>query len=451
MSALANTPDLNGGAPLASDDPGPETRRGAIALAAFALVFLVGGALTPLDAAVIGAGRVVVAGSRQAVQSRDGGIVSALAVREGQKVKAGDILLRIDSTELVASESVLARQTVVARMLEARLRAQLDGARTFARPPWMNALAGASLADAESAYLAQLREFSANSGSLGAQMSVLDQRAAQSQADLVGLDGQIVAVTQRIKLTQDQLADIRSLYDKGYAPLTRVRGLEASIADLQGQLINLKSNQVRASTVIGEINQQRHQVRTGRVDVNAEKLREVQTELLTLEPKLAATRAQIARSEVRATASGSVVGLSIFTVGGVVAPGQVLMEIVPEKAPLVIEASIRPQDAENIHPGQKAQVRFTLSHSRRAPRLMGKVISVSADRFVDEKSGGAFFKVQAELPPEEIARLKDVMPAEANIGAGLSADVVIPVRGRTALGYLLDPLRDALWLSFRED
>jgi HlyD family type I secretion membrane fusion protein len=436
----------------ASDDSAqPEIRRGALALGAFFLIFIVGGALTPLDAAVVGTGRVTVSGNRQAVQHRDGGIVSHLSVREGQLVESGQVLLRVDTNELTSQERVLSRQTIAARMLEARLKAQIAGRGAFDRPAWMAELPERDQPDAESTYQSQMTEFRSGAGSLGAQVEVVNQRIAQTDSQLSGLTGQIESTGRQIDITRDQLVDIRQLYDKGLATLSRVRSLESSLAELEGRLSTATSERDRALGQKLELSEQQRELRAGRADSRAELLRQVQTELLTLEPKLIATRAQIDRAEVRATASGRVVGLSIFTEGGVISPGQTLMEIVPEGAPRVVEAQIRPQDAENVHPGQRAQIRFNVAHARRAPQLYGSVTTVSADQFVDERTGMAYFKVQAELPPSEIAKLEAVIGEEAELGPGVPADVVIPIRGRTALGYLVDPLRDALWRSFRED
>lgn len=451
-SDMAVTPDAANDAEPARFDDGPksEIRRGMIALGAFAAIFLVGGSVVPLDAAVTGSGHVVVAGNRQAVQHRDGGIVSALLVREGQEVKAGDVLMRIDVTELTSEERVLARQTIVARMLEARLQAQMGGKTKFDRPAWMATLDQRDRPDADSAYASQLTEFGATRKSASVELLVLRERSSQSKAEFDALDGQMEATRKQIMLTQDQLADIKELHAKGYAPLTRVRSLESSVAQLEGQLQGQLGAKQRLAGSMAEIAQQQQQLSAGRNDNSAEQLRQVQTDLLTLEPKLTAVREQIARGEVRATASGKVVGLTIFTVGGVISPGQLLMEIVPDDAPLVVEAIIRPTDAEAVRPGQKVQVRFTIAHARRAPMLFGEVVSVSADQFIDERSGQPYFKVRTALSAEEMARLHEVMEDDTSVGPGAPAEVVIPVRGRTALGYILDPLQDALWRNMRE-
>ncbi|MFT3722042.1 MAG: HlyD family type I secretion periplasmic adaptor subunit [Hyphomonadaceae bacterium] len=437
--------------PPADDSADEPVRKGLIAIIAFAAVFLVGGMLIPLDAAVVGQGHIVVAGNRQSVQHRDGGIVSQLLVREGQRVTEGDVLLEIDATELKSRESVLARKSIALRMREARLDSEVKGARSFPRPEWIKQSPASEAAEAEAAYLMQSQEFRAGLGVLGTQNAVLTERIAQLRASLQGLEGETKSVVDQKALAQSQLEDIRGLYTRGYAALPRVRALESSVAELTGKLDSLEGQRKRDLSTISEFEEQRRDLNAKLRDTAAQELSDVQTELLTLEPQLAEVRAQIARAQVRATASGQVVSLSAFTEGGVVSPGQVLMEIVPDRANLVIDAVIRPQDARNIKVGQQAQVKFLIAHARRSPRLFGSVATISADQLVNDKSGQAFFKIQVELPPDEMMRATKAFGEAVEIGPGMPAEVVIPTRDRTALGYLLDPITDALWSGLREE
>lgn len=437
--------------PPADDSADDPIRKGLIAIIAFAAIFLVGGMLLPLDAAVVGQGHIVVAGNRQSVQHRDGGIVSQLFVREGQNVTEGEVLLEIDATELKSRESVMARKSVALRMREARLESEIKGARSFSRPEWIKHASPSEAADAEAAYLMQSQEFRSGLSVLGTQNALLTERIAQLQASLQGLEGETKSVIEQKALAQSQLEDIRGLYTRGYAALPRVRTLESEVAELTGRLDSLEGQRKRDLSAISEFEEQRRDLSAKLRDTAAQELSEVQTELLTLEPQLTEARAQIARAQVRATASGQVVSLSAFTEGGVVSPGQVLMEIVPDRANLVIDAMIRPQDARNIRVGQQAQVKFLIAHARRSPRLFGSVATISADQLVNEKSGQAFFRIQVELPPEEMARATKAFGDAVEIGPGMPAEVLVPTRGRTALGYLLDPITDALWSGLREE
>ena len=166
-------------------------------------------------------------------------------------------------------------------------------------------------------------------------------------------------------------------------------------------------------------------------------------------PKLVATRQQIARATVRATASGQVVGLKVFTEGGVVSAGQTLMEIVPDNRNLVIEAKAAPTDADDLHIGMTTQIRFPALQERDIPIIEGKISKVSADSFEDQRTGGHYFEIEVMVPPEGLAKLKEFR-ADGGIRAGLPAQVIVPLRKRTALGYLLEPLASTFWKVGRE-
>jgi HlyD family type I secretion membrane fusion protein len=179
-------------------------------------------------------------------------------------------------------------------------------------------------------------------------------------------------------------------------------------------------------------------------------LRETQSKLSEVLPKLVATREQLQHSQVRSPATGQVVGLQIFTIGGVVSPGQKLMDIVPDGRELVIQAQLSPSDADDVYRGQKAQIRFTSVHNRTLPLFTGTVRTVSADSFSDEKTGRSFFRVEIVVPEAELNQVRSVL-GSGELRPGLPVEAVLPVRKRTALQYLLEPLTGTLWRSGRED
>ena len=178
-------------------------------------------------------------------------------------------------------------------------------------------------------------------------------------------------------------------------------------------------------------------------------MREVQIRIDEITPKLSAVREQLARSIVRAPASGRVVGLKVFTVGGVVSAGDVLMEIVPQDRALVIEGKVSPTDADDLSPGMTTQVRFSALQERNLPILKGQLTKISADSFEDQRSGTQYFKIEAVVPPGELAKL-DLIRRGGALKAGLPAQVLIPLRKRTALDYLIEPLTQSLWKAGRE-
>lgn len=433
-----------------SDDPAPYITKGLIGIGLFVLVFLVGGAAVPLDAAVVGQGRVVVAGNRHAIQHRDGGIVASIAIRDGQVVEAGDPLLSIDVTELSANENVLFRQTLAARMLEARLQSTLVGAEQFDKPAWIAELPADRRQIADDVYLVHRTEFESNNGAISTQIKLLDNQIDQIEASLAGVEAEITSAQRQHQLTSEQLASLSALLDKGFASQNRVRDLGIESARLEGVVKSLEQTHIANRSSIAELREQRRLVVAERTDRVSRELREVRSELLGLEPQLQEVQAQITRADVRAPVSGQILGLSVFTSNAVVAPGQLLMEIVPEKSTLQVEAMIRPQDGRDVQIGQDAKVQLTISSARAAPRIDGIVSSVSADQMVDDATGAPFFKVLVDVATEEMNAAFQARNADMVVGPGVPASVVIPVRGRTALGYLWDPISDALWSNLRE-
>ncbi|MEQ1931577.1 MAG: HlyD family efflux transporter periplasmic adaptor subunit, partial [Parvularculaceae bacterium] len=180
----------------------------------------------------------------------------------------------------------------------------------------------------------------------------------------------------------------------------------------------------------------------------SEQMRDIDARLAELEPQFAAASTQVSNTIIRAPGNGAVVGLKVFTEGAVVRAGERMMEIVPEGRELVVEAQVRPEDADNLEIGQPAEIRVTAFKGRKVPILNGSVIRVSADRFTDERSGLGYFVAQIRVPAEELDRAARLGAA---VRAGLPADAVIATRKRTALQFLLEPLNQSLWRSFREE
>jgi HlyD family type I secretion membrane fusion protein len=232
--------------------------------------------------------------------------------------------------------------------------------------------------------------------------------------------------------------------------MNRVRALERAQAELQGQEAQMVAEYARAGQGIGETRMQSLSVSSDRLAQIENDLRDTQSKLSEVLPKLVATREQLQHSQVRAPATGQVVGLQVFTVGGVVTPGQKLMDIVPDGKELVIQAQLNPTDADDVYKGQKAQIRFASVHNRTLPLFTGTVRTVSADSFSDEKTGRSFFRVEMIVPPEELNKVRSVL-GNGELRPGLPVEAVLTVRKRTALQYLLEPLTGALWRSGHED
>ena len=449
---MAGTPSAEGPPPSTrpADSMRRELRIGGIIAAAFFVIFLGWAAFAPLDAGAYAPGKIVVSGNRQAVQHRDGGVVSALHVHEGQEVRQGQVLVEISAGELRAAERGLTGQVLALLAQRSRLVAERDGLRSVPTPPEFQALSGDDVTLANEALALQRQQFSARGGSRGNEIGVLSQRVEQLNQQIIGLDRQIASNREQSRLIGEELAGMQSLADRGFAPLNRVRALERQAAALDGEEGALRAQVARAQEAIGETRLQMLGVGSQTDEEVADLLRQVQVQLDELNPRLTAAREQLARAQVRAPASGRVVGLSVFTIGGVVQPGQMLMEVVPEEAALIVSAEVSPTDADDLRMGQDTEVRFSAFRERDLPILHGTVTDISADSFTDERTGRSFFRVTVEVPPSELAKIEAVRGEDNGLIPGLPVEVVVPLRKRTALQYFFEPLTQSVWRSFRE-
>lgn len=453
MTANKETPPT-GFAEAATDDVVDRPHRELRVGGGIVLVFFVGllgwAAATPLDAGAYAPGIVAVSGNSQAVQHRDGGIVTALHVVEGQTVTKGEALLKISASELVAAERGLTGEVIALLAERARLLAEQRGLSGVAEPAEFASLAPENRELAADALRGQRLLFKARRSSLQTQRGVLSQRMRQHSEQINGYAHQMKSNKEQQRLIGEELDGLRTLLPKGFVSINRVRGMERSAAELDGTYGAYRADIARTSEAIGEARMQIVALNKQMMEEVATQLRDDQIRLDELQPKLVAAREQLARSTVRAPASGRVVGLKIFTVGGVVAAGETLMEIVPQDRTLVIAGKASPTDADDLAPGMKTQIRFTALQERNLPILMGRVSKVSADSFEDERSGSRFFKIELRVPPSELAKLREVRPDGA-LRPGLPVDIMIPLRKRSALSYLIEPLTQTLWLAGREN
>ncbi len=439
-------------APIHSDagDPRREIRAGVSIAMAFFVVFLGWAAFVPLDAGVTAAGTIAISGNRQTVQHKDGGMVNAIHVREGQHVQAGQVLIELAAPDLKAAERSLTSDYLTLLAQRARLMAERTGQRDFAPPPEFASLSSDDRELAAQALELQHSEMRARSQALSAQQSVLGERGQQLVKQQSGYMQQRAALIEQQRLIAEELDGLKSVAAKGFASMNRVRALERAQADLKGQQAQMEAEYARAGEGIGETRMQSLSVSSDRLAQIESDLKDTQAKLSETLPKLVATREQLQHSLVRAPATGQVVGLTVFTIGGVVAPGQKLMDIVPDGRELVVQAQLKPSDADDVYAGQRAQVRFVSVHNRSLPLFTGTVRTVSADAFTDEKSGRSYFRAEIVIPERELRRVQSVL-GNGELRPGLPVETVLTVRKRTALQYLLEPLTGALWRSGHED
>ena len=426
------------------DNPRRELVIGGTIIVLFFVIFLGWAALAPLDAGAYAQGQVAISGNRQAVQHREGGVVSALLVAEGDTVRAGQVLLQLSSGELKATERGVASQVYALIAQRARLVAERDRLRSIPAPAEFANLPAEDLVLARESLRIQQLQFGARRTGRSTETGVLGQRVAQLNEQIAGYEGQIVANVEQQRLIQDELTGMRGLAEKGYAPLTRVRALERTAAQLDGELGSLRAQIAQSRAAVGETRLQMSSVSTKMNEDVADQLRQIDVQLNELRPRMVELRAQIARNEVRAPASGEVVGLTIFTQGGVIQPGQTLMEIVPRDASQVIIAQIAPNDVDNLRVGQNTEVKFPGLRERNPPIIYGRVTRISADSFTVQETGARYFRAEIVVPASELAKLGR---GAETLRPGAPVEVVVLLRKRTALGYLLEPLTNNLWRS----
>ena len=431
------------------DDPRRDIRIGAAIVIFFFVILLGWASVAPLDAGVHAQGVIAVSGNRQSVQHRDGGVVTAINVREGQTVKAGEVLVEMAAPDLRANERALTSDYLTLLAQRARLLAERIGQSRFAPPAEFASLTPEDRPIADQAMQLQSAQLQARMGSMSAQESVLGQRSRQIGEEQTGYSRQRYSYGEQGRILQQEIDGMRELEKKGFASTNRLRALERQQAELKGNEAAMAAQMAKASEGMGETRMQSISIRRESLEQVTNDLRDTQARLSEVLPKLVAAREQLQRARVRAPASGQVVGLTVFTVGGVVAPGQTLMEIVPSNRQLIIQAQLQPADADDVYPGQLAQVRFMSVHDRTLPLLTARVRTVSADSFTDEKTGRAYFRSEIGVEPTELDRVRSVIGHGA-LRPGLPVEVVLTVRKRTALQYLLDPLTSNFWRALRE-
>ncbi|HZH28053.1 MAG TPA: HlyD family type I secretion periplasmic adaptor subunit [Azospirillaceae bacterium] len=405
--------------------------------------FGVWAALAPLDSAVVAQGVVVVESNRRDVQHLDGGIIAEILVRDGAVVNSGDVLIRLDPTRAHASLAIVRGQLDATRALQARLRAEQSGASQVEFPA--DLVARAHDPAINDLLRGQEEIFKARRNSINGQTEILRQRIGQFQQQIGGLRAQEQSRDRQIRLIGEELRGTRDLAEKGYAPRTKVLALERETARLEGDRGEHLAALARTQQSIGEAELQILQLtRTFREEV-AKSLQEAQNQILELQERETAALDVVRRLEIRAPADGTVVGLAVTTVGAVIAPGRTILQVVPVRDTLLVEAQLQTTDVENVVVGQRGIINFTALQQRTLPNLTGTVLSVSADRLVDERTGTPYFKARLLIDEESLEKIGD-----RRLVPGMPADVMIATGERTALQYLIDPLSQIVDYAMRE-
>lgn len=397
--------------------------------------------LVDISGAVVAGGSVSVEGSYKAVQHLEGGIVSRILVHNGDRVKAGQVLVQVDATQSRASMSAAAGKVTDLALQEARLIAERDRKDSFLPPD------GVDIASPDAAKVLQAQQdfFSTRHTAYLGQQKVLVQKLSQSESDLKGAQSQIDSKTKELQLNQKELQTVKPLFDKGYVSLQRMSPLQREEVRLTGEIANLKSEVAKLKSVRSEYEARLAQTDKEYSQQAADELQKVQMQLAEQRETLKAATDRVQRTDVRAPVDGTVHALAVHTEGGVVQPGATLMQLVPEGSELIIQAKVQPHDIEMVHAGQPATVRFSSFDSHTTPRLAGTVRKISAAEIADNE-GKTYFTAEVEVPPAELMKLE----RGQHLIPGMPAEVFMETRSRSILSYFLKPLTDMMARAFRE-
>ncbi|NYT25706.1 HlyD family type I secretion periplasmic adaptor subunit [Alcaligenaceae bacterium] len=406
--------------------------------------FAVWAGFAPLDAGVPAEATVQVAGNRKSVQHLEGGTVDEILIREGDMVQAGQVLVRLNRTRALAEQGVVSTQYIIAKTTEARLLAERDElaevefdpdlkARFKDDPRYVRAVAS------------QQRLFQTRRDALEGEIAILRENLAGAEQQLQGLEQVQKSRKSQIAYINRELTGVRELAKEGYLPRNRMFELERDAAQLQAALSNDVVEAGRTRNQIAELKLrilQRSQEYQKEVQ---SQLSDIQKEASALGDRLAAIDYTVQETEIRAPIGGNVQNLSIHTVGGVIGPGTLLMEIVPTDASYLVQARVPVQSIDRVSPGLDVDISFPALNQRIIPNIPGKVLTLSTDRLVDEATNLPYYLAQVEVTPDGAEMLKN-----ESIRAGMPAAVLIRLGERTMLNYLLKPFMERLDRSFKE-
>lgn len=414
-----------------------------LTLAGFATILGLWAYAAPLTSAAITQGQVVTDGSRRTVQHLEGGIIRELLVKDGDKVSAGQVVVRLDDTQSSASSDLLRAQYDALRAQHARLTAELNDAPAIEFPADM--MARQSEVRVAEVISAQRSLFDARQRAHLGIVAVLKQRAEQLRSEIASYEGLLRSVQEQLKSMSGEVKDVEGLVEKGYERRPRLLALQRQLSALAGSKDQHLAMIAKARQAITETDLQiAQQANTKRNEVASER-RDVQVQLADAEEKMRAATDVRARRDVLSPVDGLVTGLRFHTIGGVVKPGEALLDIVADNEAMMVEIKVNPTDIDVVTTGDNAEVRLTAFKQRTMPTLQGHVTYVSADVEVEPKTGATYYRGRVEIDAEQIARLGNV-----KLSAGMPAEVMVIAGNRTLLQYLIQPVQDSFRRSFRE-
>ncbi len=409
---------------------------GKMVLGALGMLTLLFGFVS-ISGAVIANGTVTVESNTKTVQHLEGGIVQKILVKNGDVVKAGDLLVKLDDTQLRASLGVSRGRTLDALTQQLRLQAERDSKPTFMLPATL--LQGQTDPQMLRMFEAQHTLFVARRTGRQGEQSVLKQRVEQLRNDLGGLEQQLEARQREFEFVTRELKGVLPLYEKGFINQARLSPLQRDEARLRGDVGRLRTDVEKALAAMQEATLRLAQSEKEFQSQVADELRKALSQFNEASENLAAIEDKLSRAEVRAPRNGRINGLAVSTEGGVIQAGSPILQVVPDDEKLIIEAKIQPQDVDKVRGGQAAVVKFPAFNAKTTPRLEGIVTTVSPSTLKDQdQQNKPYYQVQIELTAEELAKLA----REHKLIPGMPAEVYIETNARSILSYIVKPIAD---------
>ncbi len=432
-----------------SDSPAARSIKNYSIVAAITILVLLMGmggwaAMARLSGAVIGVGTVVVDGNVKKIQHREGGIIGKIFVRNGSRVEAGDLLIKLDDTITRANLAIVTNQIDQLAARRIRLVAERDNITEMATLPGSPKRFGNS--EFLEYFATEQALFAARIQTLNSQKLQLRQRVYQIGQETEGLTVRRHAKEEELSWIDQELVRVRSLNDKQLIQFNRLAELERLRAQLDGERGQLITEVARAATRVTETELQILQLDQDRRAEVVTELRDVDNKLAELAEQRVTAEDELRRIDIRSPQSGFVHELAVHTIGGVISPGETIMQIVPVNDALVVEARVQPADIDQLYVGQKATLRFTAFNQRTTPEIFGEVRIVAADLITSEQTGESWYTVRIHIPPDEPGRL-GTLP----LLAGMPVEAFIQTEERTALSYLIKPLNDQIARAMREE
>ncbi|MER8980562.1 HlyD family type I secretion periplasmic adaptor subunit [Mesorhizobium sp. M0510] len=431
------------GTKQSGEDPAPFGRSfvilGFVIIAAFSTLTGMWLVAAPIQGAIVANGLVEVASNVKTVQHLEGGIVSEIMVQEGERVSPGQVLVRLQSTASTAAANEIKAQWYEAKAAEARLIAERDGKDSIEIPSELKE-PGKLAADAISG---QESIFRTRRTLLGERLSLLQQTTGSLQMEIKGFEGQVTAAAKKLELIEEQLTDVRALYEKKLVVRTRLIDLETEKADVGGSLSGYMAS-------IGVARQKMEETKFKIAELNASTAADIVEELGVAHAKIYESAQRMAaaddvrmRTEIRAPMAGTIVGMKVHTIGGVIAAGDALMDIVPLEDNFVVIASIDPLDVDQVKVGLPATVWLSAVSRRYQRPMIGDVHTLSANTLIDSRTGRAFYSARIILSPQSLK-------AGPALQTGMGTQVMIATGARSAWEYLSAPVYAAMGRALRE-